>query len=115
MKEFSFPKKIILRKKKDFGYIISEGKTLNSSFFRVFHISEDDFKVGFAVQKGYKNKVVRNCLKRKLKELWRFSYKDYYLSGKNVIIIKQKALKSKFDNLNKDLRSLLEKLENISK
>jgi ribonuclease P protein component len=113
LKEFALPKNIILQKKKDFNHIIFEGKSLGSTYFRAFHIIDDHLKVGFAVQRGNKSKVARNYLKRKLKELWRISYNDYCISGKNVIIIKQLASKIKFDVIEKDFRILLEKLENI--
>lgn len=114
MKEFSLPKNIILNKKADFSCIILEGETQNTQFFRAFFIRDDQFKIGFAVQKGYRNKPERNYLKRKLKELCRLSYKEHRLSGKNVIIIKKIALKTNFKILQDDFKSLLVKLENIS-
>jgi ribonuclease P protein component len=110
LKRFSLPKSIILKKKSDFNTVISNGKTFRSDFFRAFYIPGKKLKVGFTVQRGLKDKVKRNHLKRKLRELWRLNFRNYDICGELVIIIKLVALNQDFLSLEKDFKFLLNNL-----
>lgn len=114
MKKFSLPKRTIIKKKFIFSDIIQEGRKASTLLFRASFIKADDLCVGFTVQKGYKNKVLRNKLKRQLRELWRTNHHDFKIRGKIILVIKMDALKRTYSEKRDDFRKLLKKIEYMS-
>ena len=115
MSRLKLPKKIILRKKKDFNEVFSKGTTIASKYFLAFFLPARDLKVGFTTQKGLRTKVQRNRLKRRLRELWRTNFREHDLSGRIVLLIRVNAERIKFAELQDDFKILLKKLDDLSR
>lgn len=60
-----------LKKEKDFDYVFKKGKKLFSSTLTMLYAPADSIKVGYAVSKKHGGSVVRNRIKRILRESFR--------------------------------------------
>ena len=60
-----------LKKEKDFNKVFKEGKRLFSGSLTLVYIPSKELKVGFAVGKKHGGSVVRNRIKRLLRESFR--------------------------------------------
>ena len=60
-----------LKKEKDFDKVFKEGKRLYSKSLTLIYIPSAELKVGFAVGKKHGGSVVRNRIKRLLRESFR--------------------------------------------
>lgn len=60
-----------LRKRKEFGYIYKKGKIAFSQSFNVLYVksNRENFKMGFSISKKIGNAVVRNKVKRILRNI----------------------------------------------
>ncbi len=73
-------------------------------------VSATKVRVGFAVGRGLVNKVQRNRLKRRTRELWRTQYRNFNVQGDVIIIAKKQAFEAPFSELEKDFINLLHKI-----
>jgi ribonuclease P protein component len=66
-------KKHRLKKRKEFGYIFKKGRSFSNKTLILNYIPTKlkDYKVGFSVSKKIGNAVVRNKVKRRLREAFR--------------------------------------------
>lgn len=60
-----------LKKEKDFNLVFNKGKRLYSSHLTVIVLPSSEIKAGFAVSKKHGGSVVRNRIKRLLRESFR--------------------------------------------
>ena len=60
-----------LKKDKDFKAVFNKGKRLFSSELTLIYLPSDQLKVGYAVSKKHGGSVVRNRIKRLLRESFR--------------------------------------------
>ena len=60
-----------LKKEKDFNKVFKEGKRLFSNSLTLVYIPSKELKVGFAVGKKHGGSVIRNRIKRLLRESFR--------------------------------------------
>ena len=60
-----------LKKQKDFDRVFKEGKRLFSESLTLIYLPSKELKVGFAVSKKHGKSVVRNRIKRLLRESFR--------------------------------------------
>ncbi len=110
----SLPKKIILKKNKSFNKVFKKGDKFSSQFFMAYLIPSDSLHVGFAAQRGYKNKPQRNRLKRITRELWRLNYKEFNFSFDMVLVTKISVLNTEHDIFKNDFKILLNKIQHNS-
>ena len=57
-----------LKKEKDFNLVFKKGKRAFSSKLTLVYLPSDEIKVGYAVSKKHGGSVVRNRIKRLLRE-----------------------------------------------
>ena len=60
-----------LKKEKDFQAVFSKGKRIYSGSLTLVYLKSDEMKVGFAVGKKHGGSVIRNRVKRLLRESFR--------------------------------------------
>ena len=106
----SLPKKYILKKNKQFQYLFEHGKHFSSNYFVAFIAKNDSLQIGFSVQKGYKNKIQRNKLKRMTRELWR-NYRIKPNLCNIVFLTKVDALNANYQHLSFDFNQLLSEIK----
>ena len=60
-----------LKKQKDFDLVFKKGKKIFSNTLTLLYFNAEDFKVGFCVSKKHGKSVMRNRIKRLLRESFR--------------------------------------------
>jgi ribonuclease P protein component len=118
------PRENRLKRMKDFEILFKEGKFFDDMFLsaKVWKINEEkypkrkyskeDLRIGFVVGlKVSKKAVVRNRIKRKMREVVRLLLKDEKLkSGYMVAIIaKQSAIEKEMNEIEKSIKNILKK------
>ncbi|MBQ0017209.1 MAG: ribonuclease P protein component [Clostridiales bacterium] len=100
-----------LKKRKEFAYIFKKGESYGSKNL-VLVISKSKlpkFKVGFSVSKKVGVAVIRNKVKRRLKEAVYF-YRKNIKNGFNMIFVAKQSLKDqKYVDVLSEVESLLRK------
>ena len=102
----------ILKKRADF-LRLRKGKSVGTSAYLLASLDRKDgaqgYRVGFTVTKKLGNAVVRNRIRRRLREAARQTFPDYGASGHDYVFIARKgALTRPFTELLDDMkRSLL--------
>lgn len=98
-----------LKKKKDFDEVFQNGKSIASKYL-VFYWNpnnKDNNRYGFSISKRIGKAVVRNKLKRRLKEIIRTDIESNYSKGYDIIIIARNPVNSlDFHGIKKDLKKL---------
>ncbi len=100
-----------LRKRKQFNYLFKNGKGLGCEYFSLVYLplKTKNFKVGYSVSKKVGKAVVRNKMKRRLKECVRsFSNEiknEFYI----IIVAKSKIIELEFVDMNEKLYKLFRK------
>lgn len=110
--KYTFKRSLRLCKKKDFQYVYKHGKSYVDyhSILYVFKCSDEKTsKIGIAVGKKLGNAVVRNKIKRLMREIYRhnsFKIKD----GFNLIWIARRPLvNSDINTFNKSFKKIFNK------
>ena len=77
-----------LRKNKEFRYVYSAGKVFSNNLLVLYLVknSTDFNKVGFSVSKKVGNSVVRNKVRRRIKECYRLNT-DRFKKGYNFVFV----------------------------
>lgn len=98
-----------LRKRKHFNYIYKNGESRFSSVLQMVFIKNKikPFKVGFSVSKKIGKSVVRNKVKRRLREIVR-AYTNNINQNYNYIFVAKKGIEEKsFEELKQEVKNLL--------
>lgn len=101
-------KQFRLQKNKQFQYVYRQGKSSASHHLILLHARNRQLKVGFSVSKKVGNAVVRNRVKRQLREIVR-PLTGQLKPGYYVIIARNSAPNASFDRLSTDLEYLIRK------
>jgi len=100
-----------LKKNREFKQVYSYGKSIASSYLVLYWYPNDGAKnrYGFSISKKIGKAVVRNKLKRRLKEIIRHK-ENKVKTGYDIIIIARKHVnRLEFQRLRKDLIKLYKK------
>ncbi|MEO0019785.1 MAG: ribonuclease P protein component [candidate division WOR-3 bacterium] len=113
----SLKREEIIRRRRDIGAVMSTGKRVDSEPFTLrYKEREASFpsrRVAFLLNGKIKGAVVRNRLKRRLREIFRRN-KHWFPSGYDYIIqVRLGAEGLKFDGLKERLKTLAGKVENV--
>lgn len=106
------PKQYRLKKKKDFELVFKKGKTFNDKFlFLKLRKNNLEFnRFGFTIGlKISKKAVVRNKIKRLLREAIREKLNDIKSGFDVVIRVRTEIINKDYEEVKKELESLLEK------
>jgi ribonuclease P protein component len=101
----------ILRSSLEFERVLKGGKWIASPLFIIYYREAQERKVGFAVSKRIKKKVLRNRIKRRLKELYRRN-KDLFPEKIHMVFMGiPETAEAPFLQLQHTLREMIEKLK----
>lgn len=103
----------VVKEHKSFDDIINNGKYIKNNIFIIYNKDNNlEFRrFGLAVGKKIGNAVTRNKVKRRLREIIT-SNKNLFKNGKDYIIIVKKEISDlKFQDMEKSLIDLLEKVK----
>ena len=102
------PKKEIIRKKDDFHEIIQNGKRLGKRYLRFYYIEAEHRQVGFAVPRKLGKAVLRNRIKRLMREVYR-KHRNAIGRYKMVLLAKGEARDAGFRELSSEFEHFLKK------
>ena len=97
-----------LKKNRAFQYVYRRGHSAACRDLVMLFARGRELKVGFSVSKKVGNAVIRNKVKRRLRECFR-PYLGDVKAGLYVIVARPSAAKATFQSLQKDVRYLLKK------
>ena len=97
-----------LKKNRAFQYVYRKGHSVACRNLVMLFAPSKELKVGFSVSKKTGNAVVRNKIKRRLRECFR-PYLGDVKTGLYVIVARTSAAEAAFDDLKRDVRYLLKK------
>lgn len=102
-----------IKKRRDFTRVYQRGKSLSGRNVVVcWRKTElDDYRVGFTVSKKVGNAVVRNRVRRRLKEIARLRPELFAGKRDYIIIARASAAESDYRELERDLERLLRKIK----
>lgn len=107
------PKKYRLKRKNEFSYIFKRGKTIANQYLVLYYApakQENENRVGFAVSKKIGNAVIRNRIKRRMREAIRPSL-PYIIAGYDLIFIARIKIKGiSFKDVEKNMYTLINKV-----
>ncbi|GAX89141.1 ribonuclease P protein component [Effusibacillus lacus] len=106
-----------LKDNRDFQKVFQKGKSFANRYLVLYHAPNqlDHYRVGFSVSKKVGNAVVRNRVKRYLREAVRAEGPDPSLPVDFVIIARPSSAGLDFDGFRKNLVHLLMKTGYIKK
>ena len=97
-----------LQKNRAFQYVYRKGHSAACRNLVLLAAPGRELKVGFSVSKKVGNAVVRNKVRRRLRECFRPLMGDVK-TGLYVVVARPSAAEAAFDTLQKDVRYLLRK------
>ncbi|MDR2711825.1 MAG: ribonuclease P protein component [Clostridiales bacterium] len=106
------PKKYRLRQRRDFRRVYQKGRSQSFPYFVFYnrYTGLPGFRVGFSVSKKIGKAVVRNRVKRQLREICR-RHLNKFLAGRDyIIVVRSTVLQADFDKLSCQMDLALTKL-----
>ena len=103
-----------LKKNRAFQYVYRRGHSVACRNLVMLFAPSKELKVGFSVSKKTGKAVVRNKIKRRLRECFRPLLGDVK-NGLYVIVARPSAVEAAFDALQRDVRYLLKKQDALLK
>jgi len=103
-------KEKILRKSEDFSNIISTGKNYKNKYFSIYYKESNTTLFGITVPKKVGVAVIRNRLKRQVKNIISNNEKYIQSNYNYVIIIKEPTLNLNYEGLSNNLLDLIKKV-----
>ena len=85
MKDNKLPKSNILKRKKLFRQLFESGERIHGSIGQLISIPSDNKKVAFVVGKRVGSSVMRNLLKRRMREFYR-NHKDLFPENRVIVL-----------------------------
>lgn len=93
---------VTLKNRKEFDTIYKQGNRWHGRFLIIFFVKSAECRVGFTVSKKVGSAVVRNRIRRQLREIYRCHF-SHLQKGDIVIVAKLQAAEGCFAQMNKDL------------
>ena len=111
-RRFGFPKSKRLLKKKDFRRVYEEGSRLQSSSFSMVRRNREDgecTRIGFSVPRALGGSVIRNRIRRRLREAIRLEYWRLHTGWDLVFHPRKAALEAPMPGLRREVERILAK------
>lgn len=110
-REFSFPSSNKIKSKKDFQFVYTKGRSVVDSMSVMYVINNEDasLKIGFAVGKKMGNAVVRNRIKRLMREVFRKRRSELKESTKIIWVARKKLATASIDTYDRIFMRLVKR------
>lgn len=102
----------ILRKNEDFGNIIENNKSYKSNYYTIFLVptTNNNYRFGISIGKKVGNAVIRNKIKRQIKNILDI-YKDQIKPNYDcIIIVKSNIIDLSYFQIKESLFEVLKKI-----
>lgn len=101
-----------VKKRRDFTRVYQRGKSHAGKYIVLYRYKTrlDTYRVGFTVSKKVGNAVVRNKVRRRLKEIARLQPELFQPGRDYILIARPAAAQVTYRELERDLESLLKKI-----
>ena len=102
-----------VKKRRDFTRVYQRGKSVSAKDLILCYKKNklDVYRVGFTVSKKVGNAVIRNRVRRRLKEIVRL-HPDFFAAGVDYIIVaKATAALASYREMEKELENLVRKMK----
>ena len=107
-KEYSFTSSNRLKSLWEFQRVFTQAKRINKPFFTVYLLPHDkEKKIGFSISRRVGGAVVRNRLKRRLREIFRVNQWELKPCWQ-VVVVRKKATFLSWPELKDQLKSVWE-------
>ena len=114
---YSFPKRVRLLRSTDFRKVYDQGSRFSGPFFAAFCLRgapEDGPRIGFTVPRAVGKAVVRNRIKRRMREAVRLRLNRLNTSWSIVINPRAKSLEAAAAELEREVERLFERCNGSS-
>ncbi|MEG0994527.1 MAG: ribonuclease P protein component [Bacilli bacterium] len=107
----------IVKENKDFNRIINERKSIKNTYFVVYKSfnNKEIYRIGISVGVKVGNAVIRNKLKRQVRNIIDLYKKDYEKGIDYIIMVRKSCLNTDFQILKEALWQLLDWRKNEEK
>ena len=114
---YELPKSSIIRNKFEFNRVYSKGRSYVNQMMIIHLINSDNVKgkVGFAVGKKIGNAVVRNRIKRLMREAYRISQHSINPNVSMILIARKPLIEAKSYLVQKALMNLCKKAKIVKR
>jgi len=105
-------KKNIVKENKDFSRIINNGKRYWNDAYSIYYEKNNygDYRIGISVSKKIGNAVIRNKIKRQIRNI-ADKYKNIYQKDKDyIIIVRKNYINLKFSELEMKYLELINRI-----
>ena len=108
---YELPKTNIISSKFEFNRVYSKGHSYVNHLMVIHVINSDDIKgkIGFAVGKKVGNAVIRNRIKRLMRETYRIMQHDIQSNVSMIMIARKPLIEAKTDDVIKAFKNLCKK------
>ena len=103
-------KEKILKKSQEYTNIIQKGKNIKNKYFKIFYLPNNTALYGITIPKKVGNAVIRNKLKRQIKNIIMENEIKKQKNYNYVIIIKETALDLTYQELRCELINTFKKV-----
>ena len=103
-------KEKILKENTEFTNIINHNQKVKSKFFSIYYMKSEKNHYGITVPKKIGHAVIRNKIKRQIKNIIYNNEKDIQQGYNYVIIIKEGVLNITYQELEKELLYIIRKV-----
>ncbi len=101
----SFPSKERIKKRKDFKELFKNGKKRKGKNLILFYLPGENRRIGFILAHKIKGSVIRNKLKRRLREIYRKNKSNF--KGDYIILAYPGAERMDYQVLQKEILKLI--------
>ncbi len=104
---------INIKKNKDFRKVYSKGRTVGSKILVIYRFkrNNNEKRFGFSISKKVGKAVVRNRLKRVLKEICRLDSDSFRDGYDYVLIPKARAVDKNYNDLKEEINKLASRMK----
>ena len=116
MKVFAFPKKYRLRKRIEFEHLKKNGLRIQNNLYIIkyaFNLNSEASRLGITVTKKIGNAVVRNRIKRLIREFFRKNRKQLTQNYDINVIVKQRIINYPTEERLDALQMIFDKLISV--
>jgi ribonuclease P protein component len=109
---FTVQNELRLKKREDFSKIYRTGKSVANFQFVLYYREQSirpTFRLGISASKKLGNAVVRNRLRRSVKEIWRLHQENILQNYDYVVIVRKAAVNMDYHQMEKSMLHVLKK------